>query len=199
MNQQFSEAIKLKDGIFYNVPYHQARIDLTSAKCGGVRIDLASALTNIADGVKTGLFKCRLIYGREGVESIEFIPYSPHHVTTVTLITADDIEYGFKYTDRTHLNELLKQSGCDDIIIVKNGLVTDAFAANLIFESSDGLFTPDTYLLPGTKRQYLLDMGIIRQKRITIADIKNYDCIRFINAMVDLEDNICINPCHIKI
>ncbi|MDL2319890.1 aminotransferase class IV [Alistipes sp. OttesenSCG-928-B03] len=199
MRQQFSEAIKLKDGVFYNLPYHQARMDLTLAQCGGVRIDLASALANIADDVDKGLFKCRLIYGMEGVESVEFIPYSLRLVTTVGLVTADDIEYGFKYTDRTRLNELLAQSGCDDMIIVKNGLVTDAFAANLVFESCDGLFTPDTYLLPGTKRQHLLDMGIIRLKHIVPEDIKAYDCIRFINAMVDLEDNICINPCRIEI
>ncbi|NCC98748.1 MAG: hypothetical protein EOL95_03460 [Bacteroidia bacterium] len=199
MKLQFSEAIKLKDGVVYNLPYHQARIDITLAKFDGVKIDLVSTLANLIDDVKKGLFKCRLIYGKAGVENIEFIPYSSRRKTTVRLITADNIEYDYKYTDRAHLNELLEQSGCDDIIIAKNGLVTDAFAANLIFESSDGLFTPNTYLLPGTKRQYLLDMGIIRQKLITVADIKIYDRIRFINAMVDLEDNIYIDSCQINI
>lgn len=199
MKLQFSEAIKIKDGVIYNLPYHQARIDRTLTKFDGLKIDLVSTLAGITDDFNNGLFKCRLIYGKAGVENIEFIPYSPRRITTVRPITADNIEYGYKYTDRAHLNELLEQSGCDDIIIVKNGLVTDAFAANLIFESPDGLFTPDTYLLPGTKRQYLLDMGIIRQKRITVADIKFYDRIRFISVMIDLEDNICINSFHVRI
>lgn len=199
MKLQFSEAIKIKDGIIYNLPYHQARIDRTLTKFEGLKIDLVSTLAGITDDFNNGLFKCRLIYGKAGVENIEFIPYSLRRINTVRLITADDIEYDYKYTDRVRLNELLDQSGCDDIIIVKNGLVTDAFAANLIFESSDGLFTPDAYLLPGTKRQYLLDMGIIRQKRITVADIKIYDRIRLISAMIDLEDNVCINSFQVRI
>lgn len=156
-------------------------------------------MTVIKDEVQQGLFKCRLVYGKDGVEEIEFTPYSPRQITTVELIMADDIEYDYKYTDRSYLNKLLKQSQCDDIIIIKNGMVTDASATNLVFESSEELFTPDSCLPPGTKRQFLLDKGIIRQKHITADDLQSYDCIRFINAMVDLEDNICINFHQVRI
>ncbi len=55
----------------------------------------------------------------------------------------------------------------DDIIITKNGNITDSSFSNLVFESSDGaLFTPETYLLEGgTKRKFLLKNGIIREKK----------------------------------
>lgn len=198
MKLQFSEAIKLKDGVFYNLPYHQARMDRTLDEFGGMRIHLASALANTNSEIEQGLFKCRLVYGRYGIEDVAFIPYSPRLITTVEMVIADDIEYGYKYTDRECLNKLHGQSDCDDIIIIKNGLVTDAFASNLVFESAEGLFTPDSCLLSGTKRRFLLDQGKIRQRRIRMGDIYSYNCIRFINAMVDLEDNVCVKACEVK-
>lgn len=192
MKPEFSEAIKLKDGIFFNIPYHQTRIDRTLARFGGNDIDLAAALSSIPEYAREGVFKCRVVY-TDHIESIEFIPYSFRKISTVRLTEADDIEYSYKYTDRTRLKELLEQSGCDDIIIIKNGLVTDASSSNLVFESPEGVFTPDSCLLPGTKRQMLINEGIIAERRIHATDIQNYDRIRFINAMIDLEDNIGIS------
>lgn len=194
MKPLFSEAIKLQDGVFYNLPYHQARTDRTSTVFGGIPIDLTGVVSAIPEHARQGLFKCRVVYGCEGVEQVEFIPYSFRRIETVGLVTDDDIEYGYKYTDRSRLNALLEQSGCDDMIIIRNGYVTDSFAANLVFESNGELFTPDTCLLPGTKRQALLDRGIIQTRTITAKDIPAYDRILFINAMVDLEQELAIDP-----
>ena len=76
------------------------------------------------------------------------------------------------------------------MIIVKNGSVTDASSANLVFKSREGLFTPKSYLLPGTKRQFLLDRGKIKERDITVNDLQAFDTVYFINAMVDLKDGI---------
>lgn len=196
MKTTFSEAIKIKDGIVYNLAYHQARVDRTLAVFGGQQVNLRQLLADLPDSVREGLFKCRLVYGKQP-ESLEFIPYVFRRIESVALVVEDEIDYGYKFTDRRMLEQLLKQSGQDEIIIVKQGLVTDASSSNLVFESSEGLFTPDSCLLQGTKRQCLIDTGRISEKRISVEDIHQYDSVRFINAMVDLEDEIRIDICRL--
>jgi 4-amino-4-deoxychorismate lyase len=65
------------------------------------------------------------------------------------LVTDNEIEYTHKTTDRNALNRLFEQrKKADDIIIVKNGQLTDSLFANLVFESHTGeLFTPKNPLL----------------------------------------------------
>lgn len=188
---RFSEAIKLKDGKLYNLPYHQERLDKTQIRFGGTKIDLSEILSDIPIYAQTGLFKCRVEYGYS-VEKIEFIPYSFRKILRVGIVIDDSIDYNFKYTNRENLDSLLKKSGCDDIIIVKQGLITDASSSNLVFRSTEGLFTPESYLLQGTKRQHLIEKRVIVEKRITIDDISSYSHIHFINAMIDIEDDIFI-------
>ncbi len=191
MNTLFSEAIKLNDGVFYNLEYHQTRVDRTLQQFYGTSIDLSVLNRMIPKNKKTGLYKCRMIYD-DHVKTVEFIPYTFRKIKKVGVISDNDIEYSYKYADRSHLNSLLEKSNCDDIIIVKNNLVTDSFAANLVFQSSAGLYTPESCLLQGTKRQYLLEKGIIQKREIHIEDIKKYNRIFFINAMIDLKDNVNI-------
>ena len=88
---------------------------------------------------------------------------------------------------------MLRSSGCDDMSIVRDGFVTDGFSSNLVFESEEGLFTPKTFLLPGTKRQFLIDTGIISERTITGGDIARYAKVRFVNAMTDLEDGVAVD------
>lgn len=83
---------------------------------------------------------------------------------------------------------LARMTGTDDIIIVKNGLVTDASSSNLVFVRDGNFVTPADCLLPGTKRQLLLDKGMIRQEKVRVEDIWHYDSVLFINAMIDIED-----------
>ena len=86
------------------------------------------------------------------------------------------------------MNILLRDSGCDEIVIVRRGLVTDASAFNLVFESADGLFTPAGPLLAGTKRQELLERGLIAARRIEAQELGDYLNVRFINTMTDLKE-----------
>jgi 4-amino-4-deoxychorismate lyase len=81
-----------------------------------------------------------------------------------------------------------QRDNADDIVIVKNGLVTDAFAANLIFFDGQKWVTPNTPLLKGTQRQYSLDQGIISETEIKESDISSFQKVGLINAMVSFED-----------
>ncbi len=188
----FSEAIKVKDGVFYNLAGHEARAARTSMHhfgCG-IRLDLTSEM--IPPDLRTGLVKCRVVYGKHGVESVEFTPYSFREIKTVAIVRDDTIDYTYKSTDRSRLNGLLKASGCDEIIIVKDGFVTDASAANLVLEDATGLYTPSTCLLSGTKRAALITAGTIRERDIRSEDLHNFSTIRLINAMIELEDNMIL-------
>jgi 4-amino-4-deoxychorismate lyase len=169
--------------------YHQERIDRTLQDFYQTAIDLSVINDMIPGHMKSGLFKCRVLYS-DKIEKVEFIPYFFRCIRKVGVITDNEIDYSYKYTERSNLNKLLQKSGCDDIIIVKNGLVTDASSSNLVFKSPKELFTPEDYLLPGTKRRLLLDRKKIKEQSIRIEDIKTFDSVYFINAMIDLEDDI---------
>lgn len=184
----FSEAIKLKDGVLYNLSYHEKRMRRTIEHFFGVSFPL---LIEIPEDKMIGLFKCRIVYSDQ-IHSVEFIPYSFRKVQSLALVKDGSIDYVYKYTDRVALNILLTKSRCDDIIITKDGYVTDASSSNLVFEDKTGLYTPSTYLLRGTKREYLLDKGMIQERTIKEEDIRNYDSVFLINAMMDLEDGIKI-------
>lgn len=191
MKTQFTEAIKFENGVFHNLRYHQARMDNTMAQFDLEKIDLTGHLKNIPTPSQKGIYKCRVLYGKK-IESIEFTPYSFRKKEKVGIVTDNQIDYSYKFANRENLERLIADTGFGDILIIKNGFATDALFSNLVFESKEGLFTPATYLLPGTKRQQLLDDGIIKEKQITRDDIPLYTKIRFINAMIDLEDEVFI-------
>ncbi|HOG35768.1 MAG TPA: aminotransferase class IV [Paludibacteraceae bacterium] len=191
MSHQFTEAIKYKDGKFYNLSYHQLRMDKTSEHFGLNKINLAKNIEKVPSPDKKGFYKCRVLYVNE-IESIEFLPYSFRKKQKVGIVQADEIDYSYKYANREKLEKLIAGTDFDDIIIVKNGYVTDALFSNLVFETEKGLFTPKTFLLPGTKRQYLLDKQVISETTIRAKDIFDYSKIRFINSMIDIEDDIFI-------
>jgi 4-amino-4-deoxychorismate lyase len=94
-----------------------------------------------------------------------------------------DIEYSYKYADRTKLNAL-KDERFDEIIIVKNGLITDTTISNLAFFDGEKWLTPKTPLLKGTKREELLKKGSLIIKDITPQDIKIFSKIAMINAVL---------------
>jgi len=66
-------------------------------------------------------------------------------------------------------------------------LRSDSFSSNIIFYNGKEWVTPDTPLLKGTQRQYLIDKGFIKEERITDKDILKYSKLKLINAMLDFE------------
>jgi 4-amino-4-deoxychorismate lyase len=98
------------------------------------------------------------------------------------------IEYSFKSENRQQLDAVFeKRNGCDDIIIIKNRFVTDSRAANILFFDGSDWVTPDTPLLEGVQREYLLSQKLIKMKRIKEGDIKSFQKIKLINAMIDFD------------
>ena len=67
-----------------------------------------------------------------------------------------------------------------------------------MFRTAGGSWvTPDTPLLRGTMRQYLLEEGEISEKMIGAEDLAAYTGARMINCMMDLETGPVIEMNHI--
>lgn len=183
------ESLKLKDGIIQNLNYHQNRLNRSMDKLfpTAEKIDLMKSIA-IPENCTSGIFKVRVLYGAT-IDKIEIEPYIFRSIKSLKVVHHESVDYHVKYTDRQILQQLFAQRGdCDDIIIVKNGLVTDSFAANLLFFDGKKWITPTPPLLNGTKRQFLLDEGIMVEKEIRQEDIRNYQKVGLINAMIDFEE-----------
>lgn len=190
----FLETIKIENGEICNFDLHQRRLAETAYKHFKTEPTLSINLSDIPEELRDKTVKCRVLYADE-IISVEFHAYQPKQIRSLQIVEDNDIIYNYKFADRGALNRLLeKKEGADEIIIVKNGKITDSSYSNLVFETPEGeLFTPITYLLNGTKRQFLLKQGIISEKDIYVADLRQFKRVYFINAMLDLEDNILVN------
>ncbi|MGD1946112.1 MAG: aminotransferase class IV [Croceivirga sp.] len=90
------------------------------------------------------------------------------------------------------------KGNCDDVLIVKQGHITDSSYANIIFWDGKTWYTPSTYLLKGTKRSQLLHDGLIRETPIELNDLERYQGFQLINAMLDFNPRDVLPISNIK-
>lgn len=188
MQQQFVETIKMANGKPSNLPYHQARMERTIRHFfPNLALNAMPSLQNlITPNENMSLVKARVVYGADGVELIEYAPYSMRPIRSLQVVYDDTISYSYKSCDRSQLNALAAKKGdCDEIIIVKNNLVTDTSFTNLAISDGNCWLTPRQPLLLGTKRASLLDQGFIKEADITAYDLKRAERVRLFNAMID--------------
>ncbi|MDD4529423.1 MAG: aminotransferase class IV, partial [Bacteroidales bacterium] len=136
--------------------------------------------------------KCRILYSNDDL-IISFSEYKQRKIESLKLVFDDSIDYSFKFEDRQRLKQLYdKREDCSDIIIVKNGLLTDTSFSNIILFDGENYFTPNSFLLNGTMRQKLLSDKRIIEKEIKYDELSNYNRIILINALNSIEDNLSI-------
>jgi len=180
------ETIRLEDGKFGNLSYHQQRMDTAFANLylGSTKINLERVLSKDAYPAR-GLFKCRVTYNSSS-HGIEYEPYTIRPVVSLKRVEQNEIIYDFKYEDRHSLNRAFNMKGsCDDILIIKDNLVTDTSYANIVFKRKNGEWvTPSSYLLRGTMRQFLIDSGRIKEEPIFENDIAEFSSCKLINSML---------------
>lgn len=190
---RFIETIKVKDGSFCNLSLHSLRAIRTSGIHFGVSLNFDIPTDIIPMDMRIGIVKCRVLYS-DTVESITFEPYRFRPINNLALVYDNNIDYTYKSEDRSRLQSLISQKGnCDEILIVKNGYITDTSYSNIVLENSKGLFTPSTPLLAGIKRQLLIDEGTIIERNIRVDDLHRYLRAYLINAMIDLDDNVGVS------
>ncbi|HEU5290403.1 MAG TPA: aminotransferase class IV [Cyclobacteriaceae bacterium] len=182
------ESIKLDNGRFLRLHYHQSRMDRTIAELLQLKnaINLSTELAKQTHP-KSGLFKCRIVYEKQ-IESIEFLPYEPRKTESLKVVYDHAIEYRYKYESRSGIDLLFGQRQfCDDVLIVKNGFVTDSSISNIIFFDGYKWITPNTPLLKGTMRQFLIDAAEIKEQPVYVQDIPSFKSFRLINSMLGFD------------
>jgi 4-amino-4-deoxychorismate lyase len=188
------ETIKIENGRICNLEWHNARMNDSRQALLGITdgLDLADHI-NIPVELGIGIYRCRVLYGSK----IDEIQFHPHHVqpfSSLKIIHCENLDYRYKYADRQKLQELFEmREDCDEILIIKDGLVTDTSISNIALLAGDGQWvTPDTPLLPGTMRQSLLDQGKLTERTIRHEDLSLYREARMINCMMDLATGLAI-------
>lgn len=194
------ETIRFENGKFENINFHQKRMNESRKYLYGckISIDLSVVLQPyLINSPESGLHKCRIVYANQ-IEKVEFTSYQIPSISSLRIIEDNDIDYSFKYLDRSHLENLYQQKGvCDDILIVKNGLVTDTFTANICFYNGKDWVTPSHPLLKGTQSANLLDLERIQTADIRCEDLPHFEKARLINAMIRFEDKLDLEIDHI--
>ncbi len=186
---RFIETVRIENRRLCNIDIHSRRMNRTRRMFfdSSESLDLKK-LIEIPDKYPDGKIKCRIMYS-DRIENIEFLPYSLKKAEKVRLVSCNSIDYSYKSTNRKEIEELFSMKGdCDDILIVKNNLITDLSFANAVFYDGNNFYTPSEPLLEGTMREKLLLKRKITEIKITPSDLSSFETLFPINAMIDLGD-----------
>ncbi|MEA5260496.1 aminotransferase class IV [Arcicella aquatica] len=191
---QLLETIQIKDGKFKHIAYHNQRFN--ASRKALFQIDTAVKLEDIiqipADYL-TGTVRCRVLY-EENIQEITFAPYIFKDIRHLQVVDVPTIDYSHKYANRQVFTDLLQQyPDADEVIIVQNGLITDCTIACLAFYDGTEWFVPATPLLKGTRRQQLLDKGLVKKRIIKTTDLSTFQKVCLINTFRDLDLSVAVN------
>lgn len=200
---RFIESIRMAGGVPQNAGYHLRRVahsvtdHYSSSVAERVVLEFRYLFMQVEAayaGDSHPVRKLRVIFGA-GIEEWTADEYVTKKISTLKVVHDDSVTYDYKYADRSSIERLFSQRGdCDDIIICRNGLVTDSSFSNIILSDKTGFYTPLSSLLEGCMRQLLLDDRKITAKQISVKELFNYRYIYLVNAMRDMaaDDRIAI-------
>jgi len=187
---RFIETICYENGVFQRIGLHNERCNRTRHHFFGLVPDLHLEMyLSVPQNLKDEIVKCTVTYGIE-ITNIEYQLYVIRPIRSLKLICDDTIEYPFKYADRTKLTSLFKLKGqYDDILIIRNRLITDTSYANAIFLKNKRWYSPNKPLLQGTRLMSYLSNGLVTPAPLQPGDLSLYSEIRIINAMISIENS----------
>ena len=186
---QFIETIRIENGGPSLLPLHQQRMDRTLNECFGIN-ESVSLFDHLAllSLPQNGIWKCRVTYQTQ-IEKIEFEPYQKRAIGSLKIIAADHLQYKHKYADRSELNKLFAlKATADDILIIKNKLLTDTSYCNIALWDGRNWFTPLHPLLQGIRRASLIEQQIIQPIHILVTDLPSFRTIKLFNAMISFDE-----------
>jgi len=193
----FIETLRAEKGSYSLLEFHQARLNRTLKETTGLNCfpELKEALPPAPEH---GIWKCRVVY-HEKILSVSITPYARRNITRLILKEASHLCYPFKSSNRQEL-EILRKGLTDfeEVLITRQGKLTDSVFSNLAFHDGKNWHTPDTPLLCGVRREFLISQGILKPRPIKIQDLQQFQKVCLINAMLDLEE-LCLPVSAIQI
>ena len=174
--------------------FHQKRMDNSYLKLFNVKNKWS--IKKIFESLKIeskNKYKLRINYSQSKY-SISLNKYFKKKIRSLQCLELNDYSYDLKYTDRSIIDKNYKlKSLSDDILIIKNGLVTDSSYCNIVFFDGLSWVTPKYPLLKGVQRNFLLKNKIIFKKKIKVSDISKYKSFVLINSMTEFNTNDAVN------
>lgn len=185
------ESICVLNGRVFNNKWHELRYRSAYSEVFG-EFPKESLLANmqIPSEFQNGKVKLKIIYA-QNQKKFFFKHYKNQKIERLKIVYNDELDYSLKFIDRQILNELFSfKENCDDVLIIKNGEVTDTSYGNVIFFDGKSWITPKNPLLEGTCRARLISEGKVSEKVVRIRDLKSLKGAKVINAMRDLEQKM---------
>ena len=100
----FIESIRIENGVIYNLPYHNERLNRTRnvfwKDCAPINL-----IDYIRMPHEKGIVKCRIVYEKE-IKEIVYTPYSMREIDTLRIVYSHGINYTSKRTDGEDLNRI---------------------------------------------------------------------------------------------
>ena len=178
---QFLETIRLENGRFYHLDWHQKRVEkVFRTFFKGVLVFNLKALLHNVLTPKEGLFRVRIVYDVI-VNEISFIPYRAKKVEKL-IVKNSDFAYQHKFEDRSCFEPVAPKL-CD-YLYHKEGVVKESSIANIAFFDGKQWETALFPYLKGTTRARYIASGWLVEKHITLDDLVKYKKVAMMNAMV---------------
>lgn len=187
----FFESLCVKNGAILHLHWHELRFEYTYKTFYGTPPPYG-LLDNLCvpKAFNKRRTKLKIAYNKTN-KAVVFEDYKTIPIVSVQLVEADSLNYSFKMSDRSGLNDLFAKRGrCDDILIVKKGLVTDSSCANVIFFDGKQWLTPARPLLHGTCRARLIAQKEIVTAAIPATNLNHFLGFKLINAMRDMKQDL---------
>lgn len=185
----YIETICLIDGKLRNLRFHNRRMNLTRKMIFGSLnfIDLQNCI-QISENFRTGKYKVRVLYTQDIID-IQIHKYQIVPIETLKAVEMrQDFTYFYKSSQRQYFATLLNEHNCNDLILMRNRVLTDTTYTNLIFFDGARWFSPKQCLLAGCMRQALLEEGKIELATIRLDDLKSFRSFKRINAMMNFDE-----------
>ena len=132
------------------------------------------------------LVRGRLLYSPTFLK-VELEELKPRQFRKFKIVEGGELDYHLKWADRRELERLKREGeGADEVIILKNGVVTDTTISNLAFWDRERRvwITPATPLLKGTTRERLLRRGVLKEAEIGVEELPRFNLIGMLNGVL---------------
>ena len=179
---QLFESILLEDGEYFLLAEHLERMR-KSAEFFGFEPRSSADFERIAAQNPLGTFKVRVTMWRDGRVETDVVPVEIGGTRRVRLAAKPvDSSDRFLFHKTTRRDFYV---GDDIIFYNERGEITESSIANVVARVGDELFTPpvESGLLPGTFRNELIARGEIKERVITIDELRSADQIFLINSV----------------
>ena len=164
---------------------------IASAGYFGRKVDLA-ALGRALDAAVQGRQqsqRVRLVLDDDGHIDVTAVPHvitSPDVARMVVVSGHVDAADVFMYHKTTHRSRYERAGAGQEVMLVDDrGRITESTIANVVYRLDGQLYTPPVSdgLLPGTFRAWMLELGVVRERSLTLQELDRVGELMLVNSI----------------